>query len=64
MNATVTVTAHYVPEKVLTNHDLEKMIDTSDKWIQSRTGIEQRYIVGENEAITFGIRIRIQGKAI
>ena len=50
MNAAVTVTAHYVPENVLTNHDLEKMIDTSDKWIQSRTGIAQRYIVGENEA--------------
>ena len=50
MNATITATAHYVPEKVLTNHDLEKMIDTSDEWIQSRTGITQRYIVGENEA--------------
>ena len=50
MNATITATAHYVPEKVLTNHDLEKMIDTSDEWIQSRTGIAQRYIVGENEA--------------
>ena len=50
MNATITATAHYVPEKVLTNHDLEKIIDTSDEWIQSRTGISQRYIVGENEA--------------
>ena len=50
MNATITATAHYVPEKVLTNHDLENIIDTSDEWIQSRTGISQRYIVGENEA--------------
>ena len=50
MNAKITATAHYVPEQVLTNHDLEKMIDTTDEWIQSRTGIAQRYIVGENEA--------------
>jgi len=50
MNATITATAHYVPEKVLTNHDLEKILDTSDEWIQSRTGIAQRYIVDENEA--------------
>tara|TARA_Y100000590_G_scaffold443871_1_gene573882 strand:- start:4243 stop:5232 length:990 start_codon:yes stop_codon:yes gene_type:complete len=50
MNATITATAHYVPEKILTNHDLEKIIDTSDEWIQSRTGITQRHIVGKNEA--------------
>ena len=50
MNATITATAHYVPKKILTNHDLEKIIDTSDEWIQSRTGITQRHIVGKNEA--------------
>ena len=32
-------TGSYVPEKILTNHDLEKMVDTSDDWIISRTGI-------------------------
>ena len=34
----------YVPDKVLTNKDLEKMVDTSDEWIVERTGIKQRYI--------------------
>lgn len=40
----------YVPEKVLTNHDLEKMVDTSDEWIIERTGIRERRIASENEA--------------
>tara|TARA_B110001454_G_scaffold52724_3_gene51573 strand:- start:6375 stop:7367 length:993 start_codon:yes stop_codon:yes gene_type:complete len=48
--ATITSTAHYVPEKILTNHDIEKLVDTSDEWIQSRTGIKQRHIVSEDEA--------------
>ncbi|MBN2029450.1 ketoacyl-ACP synthase III [bacterium] len=38
-----------VPEKVLTNHDLEKMVDTSDKWIRERTGIEKRHILEEGK---------------
>ena len=48
--ATITSTAHYVPEKILTNYDIEKLVDTSDEWIQSRTGIKQRHIVSEDEA--------------
>lgn len=36
---------HFVPEKVLTNHDLAKMMDTSDEWIKERTGISQRHVV-------------------
>ncbi|MFH1640614.1 MAG: beta-ketoacyl-ACP synthase III [Candidatus Omnitrophota bacterium] len=40
----------YLPEKVLTNADLEKMIDTSDEWITTRTGIKERHLVGKNEA--------------
>lgn len=36
-----------VPEKVLTNQDLEKIVDTSDEWIRTRTGIERRHIVDE-----------------
>jgi len=35
----------YVPKKVLTNHDIEKMVDTTDEWIQSRTGIRERHVV-------------------
>lgn len=42
-------TGSFLPEKVVTNHDLEKIVDTSDQWIQDRTGIKQRYIAGENE---------------
>ncbi len=38
-----------VPEKVLTNRDLEKMVDTSDKWIRERTGIEKRHILEEGQ---------------
>ncbi|HLR69562.1 MAG TPA: 3-oxoacyl-ACP synthase, partial [Virgibacillus sp.] len=39
---------HYAPEKVLTNADLEKMVDTSDEWITSRTGIEERRIATDD----------------
>lgn len=47
--AKITGVAGYVPPKVLTNTDLEKMVDTSDEWIQTRTGIRERHIV-ENGA--------------
>ena len=40
---------YYLPEKILTNQDLEKMVDTSDEWIKQRTGIESRHISNENE---------------
>lgn len=43
--ATITAVSHYVPEKVLTNHDLEKMVDTNDEWIRTRTGIRERHIL-------------------
>jgi 3-oxoacyl-[acyl-carrier-protein] synthase-3 len=39
----------YLPERVLTNHDLAKMIDTSDRWITERTGIKERRIAAEGE---------------
>ena len=50
MKATITATARYLPKRILTNHDLEKMVETSDEWILSRTGIEKRHIVSEGEA--------------
>lgn len=40
---------HYLPKKVITNHDLEKIVDTSDEWITVRTGIKERRIAAENE---------------
>ena len=42
-------TGGYLPEKILTNHDLERMVDTSDEWIRSRTGISQRHIAADDE---------------
>jgi 3-oxoacyl-[acyl-carrier-protein] synthase-3 len=47
--AVITAVGHYVPEKVLTNHDLEKIVDTNDEWIRTRTGIRERRIA-ENGA--------------
>jgi len=38
-----------VPKRVLTNHDLEKMVDTSDEWVTKRTGIKERHIAGNDE---------------
>lgn len=43
-------TGGYIPEKVLTNDELARMVDTSDSWIQERTGIRKRHIAGENES--------------
>jgi 3-oxoacyl-[acyl-carrier-protein] synthase III len=42
-------TGHYVPEKVLANVDLEKIVETSDAWIAERTGIRRRHIAADNE---------------
>ncbi len=41
----------YVPSTVLTNHDLEQIVDTTDEWIQRRTGIRERHILAEDETI-------------
>jgi 3-oxoacyl-[acyl-carrier-protein] synthase-3 len=43
--ATISAVGHYVPERVLSNKDLEKMVETSDEWIRTRTGISERRIV-------------------
>jgi len=43
-------TGHYAPEKILTNFDLEKMVDTSDEWIVQRTGMHERRIAAPEEA--------------
>ncbi|NQT80231.1 MAG: ketoacyl-ACP synthase III [Candidatus Aminicenantes bacterium] len=46
----ITGTGIYVPDKILTNADLEKMVDTSDEWIISRTGIRERRVASEDQA--------------
>lgn len=42
-------TGRYLPEKILTNFDLEKMVDTTDEWIRTRTGVERRHAVAEDQ---------------
>lgn len=49
MYSRITGTGSFLPEKVLTNHDLEKMVDTTDEWITERTGIKKRHIAADNE---------------
>ena len=50
MYSRIAGTGKYLPQKILTNSDLEKMVDTSDEWIRSRTGIERRHIAADDEA--------------
>ncbi|MED3661822.1 beta-ketoacyl-ACP synthase III [Ureibacillus sp. FSL K6-8385] len=49
MNAGILGLGKYIPEKVVTNFDLEKILDTNDEWIRTRTGIEERRIAREDE---------------
>src|SRR5699024_5089995 len=49
IGARMTAIGTYVPDKKLTNFDLEKIVDTNDEWIVSRTGIKERRISQENE---------------
>ncbi len=56
-------TGYYVPEKIITNFDLEKMVDTSDEWIKTRTGIEQRRLAAKNE-YTSDMGVKAAEKAI
>ena len=45
ITAAITAVGKYIPDDVLTNADLEKMVDTNDEWIISRTGIKERRIL-------------------
>jgi len=49
MHSRIVGTGSYLPEKILTNADFEKMIDTSDQWIVERTGIRERHVAAEGE---------------
>lgn len=51
-NALITGWGMYAPSRVMTNHDLEKLVDTSDEWIVSRTGIRERRIAADDETTT------------
>ena len=62
-NAAITGTGAYLPENVLTNFDLEKMVDTSDEWIRQRTGIVERRIA-EDDVATSDLSVRASRLAI
>ena len=49
MNSRIIGTGGYLPKNILTNSDLEEIVDTTDEWIRERTGIEQRHIVADDE---------------
>ena len=50
MSIRILATGSYVPERILTNFDLEKMVETSDEWIRTRTGIEERHLSKPEQA--------------
>ena len=49
MYSRIAGTGRYLPENVVTNHDLEKIVDTTDEWIRTRTGIERRHFAADGE---------------
>ena len=53
MRAIITGVGHYAPERKLTNSDLEKMVDTSDEWIVTRTGIKERRILDSDKGTSY-----------
>ena len=57
ITAAITAVGGYVPESVLTNFDLEKMVDTTDEWIRTRTGIEERHILREEGKATSDLAV-------
>ena len=50
MSIRIAGTGSYVPDRVMTNADLEKMVETSDEWIRTRTGIQERRIAAPEQA--------------
>jgi 3-oxoacyl-[acyl-carrier-protein] synthase-3 len=50
--AVITGTGRSVPDRILTNHDLEQIVDTSDEWIRTRTGIQERRIAADGEGVS------------
>ncbi len=69
VNAAITAVGGYVPEHILTNFDLEKMVDTTDEWIQTRTGIKERRILKEegkasSDMATMAIKTMLEKKGL
>lgn len=55
---------YHVPEKIITNHDLEQIVDTSDEWIRTRTGIEQRHVAADPSETTASLGVLAARKAL
>ncbi len=56
IKAKISGVGKYIPQKILTNHDLEKMVETNDEWITTRTGIKERHIAAPEEtSFTMGV---------
>ena len=65
--ATITAVGHYVPDKILSNAELEKMVDTTDEWIRTRTGISERRILENGATSDLGaaaVRNLLQNRGI
>lgn len=60
MGITIRGMGYYVPDKVLTNFELEKMVDTSDDWITTRTGIKERRIAGSESLTDMAYRASLE----
>jgi 3-oxoacyl-[acyl-carrier-protein] synthase-3 len=60
MGIKIVSTGSYVPSKVLTNVDLEKMVDTSDEWITTRTGIKERRVSEEETTSTLAVKASLR----
>jgi len=63
MRSLIVGTGSYVPERVLTNQELEKLVNTNDQWIVERTGIRERHIAAESEA-TSDLALKASQKAL
>ena len=51
MGSRIVATGRATPRTLITNHDLERRMDTSDEWIRTRTGIGQRYVISSGESL-------------
>ena len=66
-NATITAVGHFVPDRILSNADLEKMVDTTDAWIRTRTGITERRILDNGATSDLGagaLKAALQNRGI
>jgi 3-oxoacyl-[acyl-carrier-protein] synthase-3 len=64
MRTVISSIAAYLPEKIVTNYDLEKTLDTSNEWIVERSGIEERHLVADGElASDIGVKAAVQAIA-